>query len=113
MKNLYHRLLLVIAGATQEELATQVRYLKTENQVLRSKLPKRVAVNEKERTKLIKFSSQLGGVLKHYYRKAAYLGPWLLYSIVKDRSAVGVRADVVLSHLSPARCHVVAVQSAE
>ena len=63
MKNLYHRLLLLIAGATQKELATDVRYLKTENQVLRSKLSKRVLITEKERAKLVKFGSQLGGAL--------------------------------------------------
>lgn len=39
MKNLYHRLLLLIAGATHQELARHVRYLKTEKQILRSKRP--------------------------------------------------------------------------
>lgn len=41
MKNLYHRLLLLIAGSTQKELASQIRYLKIENEILRSKLPTR------------------------------------------------------------------------
>jgi len=31
IKNLYHRLLLLIAGSTQKELASQIRYLKIEN----------------------------------------------------------------------------------
>ena len=43
MKNLYQRLLLLIAGATQLELARHVRYLKIENEILRSKLLKRLA----------------------------------------------------------------------
>jgi putative transposase len=63
MKNLYHRLLLLIAGATQKELASQVRYLKIENEILRSKLPRRVSVTEKERNKLVKFGSKLGKAL--------------------------------------------------
>ena len=63
MKNLYHRLLLLIAGSTQKELASQIRYLKIENDVLRSKLPKRVPVTEKERNKLVKFGSKLGKAL--------------------------------------------------
>ena len=46
MKNLYHPLLLLIAGSTQKELASQIRYLKIENEILRSKLPKRVPVTE-------------------------------------------------------------------
>ena len=63
MKNLYHSLLLVIAGSTQKELASQIRYLKIENEVLRSKLPKRVSVTEKERNKLVKFGSKLDKAL--------------------------------------------------
>ncbi len=63
MKNLYHRLLLLIAGSTQKELASQIRYLKIENEVLRSKLPKRVPVTAKERNKLVKFASKLGQAL--------------------------------------------------
>ena len=51
MKNLYHSLLL-IAGSTQKQLASQIRYLKIENQILRSKLPARVNVTEQERTSL-------------------------------------------------------------
>ena len=43
------RPLLVIAGATQRELARQIRYLKVENEVLRSKLPARISVTPKER----------------------------------------------------------------
>jgi putative transposase len=54
-------LLLVIAGATQKELARQVKYLKVENQILRSRLPKRIMVTPKERTRLIKFAHKLGG----------------------------------------------------
>ena len=63
MKNIYHRLLLVIAGSTQKQLASQIRYLKIENKILRSKLPKRVPVTEKERNKLVKFGSKLGKAL--------------------------------------------------
>ena len=44
MKNLFQPLLLLIAGATQKELARQVRYLKVENEILRSKLPARLTV---------------------------------------------------------------------
>ena len=63
MKNVYHRLLLVIAGVTQKELAQYVRYLKIENQVLRSKLPRRASVTDNDRATLVKFGSKLGGAL--------------------------------------------------
>ncbi len=63
MKNLYHSLLLLIAGSTQKELASQIRYLTIENEILRSKLPTRVNVTEKERNKLVKFGAKLGKAL--------------------------------------------------
>lgn len=63
MKNLYQSLLLLIAGSTQQELARQVRYLKVENEILRSKLPKRVTVTPKEKNRLAKFAVKLGSAL--------------------------------------------------
>lgn len=60
MKSLYHRLPLLIAGATQQELARHVRDLKTENRILRSKLSKRVPVTLKEQNRLVKFGAKLG-----------------------------------------------------
>ena len=61
--SLFRSLLLVIAGSTQRELARQVRYLKVENEILRSKLPARITVTPKERQRLMKFGSTLGRAL--------------------------------------------------
>lgn len=61
MTNVFQSLLLVIAGATQKELARQVKYLKVENEILRSKLPKRITVTPKEKHRLVKFAQKLGG----------------------------------------------------
>jgi putative transposase len=63
MRNLYHQLLLIIAGSTQKELAAQIRYLKVENEILRSKLPARVSVSPQERNRLVKFGCRLGKAL--------------------------------------------------
>jgi putative transposase len=63
MKNIYHTPLLIIAGSTQKELASQIRYLKVENQILRTKLPARVSVTAKEKNRLVKFASKLGKAL--------------------------------------------------
>jgi putative transposase len=60
MISIYRSLLLVIAGATQKELARQVRYLKAENEVLRGKLPARITITPKERQRLLKFGAKLG-----------------------------------------------------
>jgi putative transposase len=61
MTNVFQSLLLVIAGATQKELARQVKYLKVENEILRSKLPKRITVTPKEKNRLVRFALKLGG----------------------------------------------------
>ena len=61
--SLFRSLLLVIAGSTQRELARQVRYLKVENEILRSKLPARITVTPKERQRLVKFGDKLGKAL--------------------------------------------------
>src|SRR5687767_1696459 len=63
MRNVYNSLLLVIAGATQKELARQVSYLKVENKILRSKLPARVTVTAQERNRLVRFGAKLGKAL--------------------------------------------------
>lgn len=59
MKNLYRSLLLVIAGATQKELARQIKYLKVENEILRSRLPAPVRVTPKEKGRLVRFAKGL------------------------------------------------------
>jgi putative transposase len=60
MASIFRSLFFVIAGATQRELARQIRYLKVENEILRNKLPARIAVNAKERQRLLKFGAKLG-----------------------------------------------------
>jgi hypothetical protein len=57
MVNVFQSLLLVIAGATEKELARQVKYLKVENEVLRAKLPKRITIAPKER-RLVRFTHE-------------------------------------------------------
>jgi len=63
MVSIFRSLLLVIAGANQKELARQIRYLKAENEVLRSKLPARITITPKERQRLLKFGAKLGKAL--------------------------------------------------
>ncbi|MGE0538531.1 MAG: integrase core domain-containing protein [Pirellulales bacterium] len=55
--------MLLIAGATQKELARHVRYLKIENQILRGKLGQVVRVSPQERNRLIRYAAKLGGAL--------------------------------------------------
>ncbi|MEX0715616.1 MAG: integrase core domain-containing protein [Planctomycetaceae bacterium] len=64
MSWIFHPLLYLLASSTRQELARQVQYLKTENQILRSKLPKKITVTDDERRKLVKAGKKLGKAIK-------------------------------------------------
>ena len=64
MKRFVHPLLLLLARATEKELVQMVEYLKTENRILRSKLPKQIEVTPAERAKLLKLGMRLGSAIK-------------------------------------------------
>lgn len=60
----FHPLLTLLASVTRSHLAKQIQYLKAENEILRSKLPKRITVTPKERQKLLRYGKPLGTALK-------------------------------------------------
>lgn len=64
MKAVFQSFLLVLASATDRELARQVQFLKVENQILRGRLPKRITVTPQERQRLIKYGRPLGTAIK-------------------------------------------------
>ena len=55
-RNIYTSLMLVIARSTQKELARRVSYLKVENQILRSRLPDRISLTQREKNRLVRFA---------------------------------------------------------
>ena len=62
-RNIYNSLMLVIAKSTDNQLARQVSYLKAENQILRSRLPARISLTQREKNRLIRFAKNLGSAL--------------------------------------------------
>jgi putative transposase len=64
MLRLLQPLFAILAGSTDSELARMVEYLKAENRILRDKLPRRITVTPRERTRLVKLGTALGGALK-------------------------------------------------
>jgi putative transposase len=65
-------LLLLIAKATDREMARVVEYLKEENRILRDKLPKRITVTLREKQRLLKFGKKLGNALKDLISIVSY-----------------------------------------
>ena len=59
----FQALLSVLAHATQRELARQIQFLKTENRILRDKLPQRITITPKERGRLLKFGTPVGAAI--------------------------------------------------
>ena len=64
MARFFHPLILLLARSTQPQLIRYVEYLKTENRILRSKLPKRITITPAERQKLVKVGKPLGRAIK-------------------------------------------------
>jgi len=60
MKARLQSILLMLAGTSDKELAQQVQYLKEENQILRSRLPKKLFVTPQERNRLLRYGTPLG-----------------------------------------------------
>ena len=77
MARFFHPLLLVLARATESQLARYVEYLKEENRILRAKLPKRVVCSPGERQRLIKLGKPLGigDQTVDHHRHAPHLRP--------------------------------------
>lgn len=57
--------MLALGRSDHDQLIAQIQYLTIENQILRSKLPKRVALTPKERRRLIRFGKAVGDELRH------------------------------------------------
>lgn len=60
MTALWNGFLLLLANATDRELARMIEFLKAENRILRSKLPGRIEVTPAERRRLLKLGQPLG-----------------------------------------------------
>ena len=64
ISRIFHPILYVLACATRQEPARQVKYLKVENEVLRARLPKAVGVTPAGRRRLVRAGKRLGKAAK-------------------------------------------------
>lgn len=72
MSRFFHPLIAVLASLTRIELARQVQYLKAENEILRSRLPKRISLTAKERSRLLKLGRAVGSAIRHLISIVSY-----------------------------------------
>jgi len=77
-QNLYHRssgiqrLFALIGRLSHGELVAQIEYLKTENQILRGKLGRRVTTTPGEKARIVKFGLAVGGKIRDLISIADY-----------------------------------------
>lgn len=64
VKAFFQSCFVMLAAATDRELARQVQYLKTENRILRDRLPQRITVTTQERQRLLKYGKPLGAAIR-------------------------------------------------
>jgi putative transposase len=64
MPRLLQPLWFILASLTDRQLARMVEYLKEENRILRSKLPKCITVTLRERNRLIKLGKKVGSAIR-------------------------------------------------
>jgi putative transposase len=57
---------LLLANLTDRKLAAAVQYLKVENEILRARLPKRIAITPREKHRLVRLGRSVGGRIKEF-----------------------------------------------
>lgn len=84
MARIFHPLLLILARATHAELATMIDCLKTENRILRSKLPKRVRLTPAERQRLGRRDKPLGRIMGELKKLGLQVSKGIVGKILKE-----------------------------
>ena len=72
MAAIIHPLLTLLASCSRQELARQNRYLKVENQILRSKLPQRITLSNQECRILLRHGKKLGPRIRELISIVSY-----------------------------------------
>ena len=78
---LFHPFLVLIASATECELAKYVQYLKAENKILRARIPGQVHTRQHERERLLKFGKAIGRAIEELM---TIVSPATFYRWVRD-----------------------------
>jgi len=65
MRRLLEPLWLVLISYAEKRLAQMIEFLREENRILRSKLPKRFTLSTREKNGLIKYGSMLGPAINN------------------------------------------------
>ena len=95
-KALIHPFLVLLAHVVHSQLVQEIQYLKVENQILRSKLGKRVRLTPDERNRLLRFGEPLGTRLKDLISIVTYqtFRRWVNGYIYKGKNGKEGRPEI-------------------
>jgi putative transposase len=95
-KFLFHPFFMMLAAIVNTELQEQIKYLKVENRILRSKLGKRVKLTPDERSRLVRFGAPLGPALKDLISIVTYqtFRRWVNGNIYKGKKGTDGRPAI-------------------
>ena len=85
---IFQEFLLLLGHMVHSNLVKQIDYLKVENQILRSKLGKRVSLSLSEKQRLIKYGLPLGGSIKRFISVVSYstFRRWVSNGVYKNKN---------------------------
>ncbi len=75
-RGLFHEFFALLGRMVHEDLIKQVEYLKVENQILRIKLPKRLAITPSEKRRIIRYGTALGPGVRRLMTIVGYSTYW-------------------------------------
>jgi putative transposase len=85
---IFQEFLFLLGHMVHSNLVRQIDYLKVENQILRSKLGKRVTLSPTEKQRLIKYGLPLGGSIKRFISIVSYstFRRWVSNGVSKSKN---------------------------
>jgi putative transposase len=73
MARIFHPLLFMLAGSTEDQLIRQIEFLNAENEMLRKRVPrKRIFREPDQRAKLLKLGKELGPAIRQLISIVSY-----------------------------------------
>ncbi|HOO49672.1 MAG TPA: integrase core domain-containing protein [Alphaproteobacteria bacterium] len=90
-KMIFHPFFVLLAHIVNSQLIEDIKYLKVENEILRSKLGRRITLTAAERTRLLRFGKPLGPRLKELISIVTYqtFRRWVNGHIYQGKGKVG------------------------
>ena len=105
--SLFQEFLVLLGRMTQDQLIRQIEFMKVENEILRSKLPRRITTTPAEKRRLIKYGLPLGGQIKQVISIVGYstFRRWVAEDVTNKKPPKRGRPQKTTEHYNTKRPH--------